>query len=524
MKKILAGILAGGMIFQATAFADNLTEVAELMAAEYTSATVNFEMAFTLNKPMEFLGKMQDYYDEDSYFYMGSDAADYQMLAESLFNSTANATVKVNASDDYKKIDMQMQGEFTLPMQINESWKLSNDMKFGMWMGMDFSSPEDFKYEMTMKMPFSRKYIHFDYAKMMEDNNIPDYSAILNEELITEMQKQSKALLEEALKNNAEIEKQGSKYIISFDNKGFVDFMRKYITGVMGMVKYAINEYSKENETEAFSDYDFTATEEITAAVEKLKEVKMLGDKGLIIEIETALGVISDIGVSCDIDMNIYDMLTVFEEEIPEYITKENSSVAFETRLDYNYSELGSTTIEFPKINEDNCHFMFEEAEDDYDYDDYYTDNEYYYGYANGYCLRGLNSVPYMYFRETVQDYAWEYSGYMYGYREAQPIWNDGIITFTDVRDSLPFDTIVLNSVTGEAFVDGIKMEVAPSPYKHIVVAYGNTYISPELAKAIFGIEVYEYNISFDGFGNPTQADVNYKYPNPNYIPPTSDL
>ena len=120
MKKLLAGLLAGGMLFQTSAFADTLTEVVDIMSTQYTSLTMNFNANFELNKPMDWLGAIQDYSDNLGYYYdLGDDIADYQSIVESIMDSSSNMTAKANVSEDYKKVDAEFIGNLNLPFSNN---------------------------------------------------------------------------------------------------------------------------------------------------------------------------------------------------------------------------------------------------------------------------------------------------------------------------------------------------------------------------------------------------------------------
>lgn len=522
MKKLLAGLAAGAMIFQTSAFADTLTEAVEILSSQYTSASINFETKLTLNKPMDFLGAMQKAEEEGLYYY--EHPVDYQMLCEGLFDSEYQMEMKVDASPDYKKMDIEIQGDISLPAKINENWTMTNDAKFGIWYAMDFTDAQNFKYEMTIKHPFSRKYMHMDLAKQIGSPEIFTQNPILSEEIMNELREKSKEIMEDSLRESADIEKEGSKYIISFDNNGFIGFLEKYLTGVFEITNDIIEKTDaglaeKAIVPEADSDYIAAGLGEFNEYLEKLKSVNILGKKGFVIKIDTALGVISDMNVLCDIDLNIYDLLALFEADIPEYITKDNSSIAFTAEFGYKYSDIDNTEVTFPELTEDNCNYMYtdEDYEQDDWIDDYYTGQEYFWGSANGYSLRGLNSTPYLSFRELADRYVREAS--MAGYSAAQIEWKDRMVIINDIQNLLPFDNITLNTVTDEAFKDGIKIELPESVYKHIIVAYGTTYISPELANKLLGTEITGYNIAFDSYGNPGRVSVSYMYPNPNYKP-----
>ena len=529
MKKLLAGLLAGGMLFQTSAFADTLTEVVDIMSTQYTSLTMNFNADFELNKPMDWLGSIQDYSDNLGYYYdLGDDIADYQSIVESIMDSSSNMTAKANVSEDYKKVDAEFIGNLNLPLQINEQWKMNNDMNFGMWLEMDLSSADNFKYEITLKSPLSRKYIHFDLTDMMTEIDSGFLIQTLDQNVINELQKQSKVLLTESLKDSAEVKKDGSKYTISFDNNGLIDFLEKFITGSMELSKELMIKSGQEIPEEMLN-----LPPEARLAIEHLKQIKLLGEKGLVIEVDTTLGKISDMKVLFDIDLNLYDIFTLFDAEIPEYITKDNSYISFTTTSDYNYKDLNNTTVAFPELNEENCHFLPEEeiAYEEYEwteeeYKEFYSDFPTFNNSINGYCLKGLNTAPYLQFRSVMEEYT-AFDFYHWGeseYRDFEIKWDNGIVTVINKGIKADFNTIILNSLTDEAFVDGEKVDIEPSTHKHIVVKYDRTFISPELANKMLGITIDNYDISFNSSGHALEANVYYNYPNPFYIPESDEL
>ncbi len=526
MKKLLAGVLAGGMLFQTAAFADTADDLTEILSQQYKSATIGYSARVKLEKPLAFLEEMQnaeeeEYKSQEWYsYYPGEDIADYRMLAEGLFDSTADLTVKVDASEDYKKIDSEISGNITFPAKVNESLKLTGDASFGMWLAMDFTDAENLKYDMTVKMPLSRKYIYIDYTKMMQEADLAEMGQVLDEEALKALTEKSKKLLEQSLRKSADIKKEGSKYIISFDNNGFIEFMENYMNGVFSLVKEISAKYSANAD-----DLDFSLPPEIKEAIESLKKMNILGENGVTVEVSTEGNTLSGMKVLCDIDLNLYDIMTALGMYAPEYITKDNSYISFDAELDYKYSEIGSTKIDFPELNDKNCNYIEpdEPSEDDGNYP-WYHEEEILGNETNGYALRGLNSVPYLYCKNMLADYA-EWVGNYSMYDSYEMIsWNDGKVIFEDKNGNLPFGKIVLDTRADEAYVDGVKLNLTPQPYKHIIVSYGNTYISPELAKALIGAEVQDYNVSFDALGNATKASVYYEYPNPNCKAQTADF
>ena len=197
---------------------------------------------------------------------------------------------------------------------------------------------------------------------------------------------------------------------------------------------------------------------------------------------------------------------------------------------DYKYSDIGNTTVTMPELTDENCHFMFEASEEDVvipeNYYSYLYEEEYFYNSSEGFSLRGLNNIPYIHLRSIMGDYEW-YMKRMNGiqnYEDTELNWEDGIITYKDDLDICVFDEIILDTKSNEAFIDGVKIEVKPNMYKHIIVVYGNTYISPEIAKELFGIEVEGYNVGFDKNGMPQNASVEYVYPNPWYKKMVSEI
>ncbi len=73
--------------------------------------------------------------------------------------------------------------------------------------------------------------------------------------------------------------------------------------------------------------------------LQKLKEIKILGDNGMTIELTANLGNIENMKITCDFEMNVYDIAQKFTDEIPGNITYENSDVDFTLELNYKYNK-----------------------------------------------------------------------------------------------------------------------------------------------------------------------------------------
>lgn len=510
MKKILAAILGLGIMLQGTAFADTADEVAEIMSHQYRSATVSGTARLDLKKPLGFLEELQNA-EEDYYStYPGEDMADYRLIAESLFDSTADITIKAESSEDYKKTDMELWASFTVPAMVNDNLRVTADTSFGIWAAVDFTSPENFKYELTMKTPFSRKYIFADIAEAMKEADAELGGELLNSENLDKINENSKALLSECLREHASIKKNGQKYTVAFDNDGFTGFFEDYLKGVFKLTSELAGEEAEE--------YFDSLTADLGEMTEALENIKFLGKDGLSIELEKKNGDISKMTVLCDIDINIPEISDALGLYISEEMT--DAEIAFSAELSCEYSLLDKTSVEFPEINEDNCHYINDDRGFDYDYDfdfDDFGNSVYYFeNTVNGYAADGFNNVPYLYLRDLLSDYASAASdSYSYEYADRFS-WEDGKVIFSAKGDELPFKKIVFDTRTDEVFADGERVTVHNGGKKNIILAYGNTYISPELANTLIAAEIYDYEISFDKHGNAAKASVRYMYPNPN--------
>lgn len=512
MKKFISGLIAGAMFLQSGAFADDLADLKEVFQKQYTNATVDFSGKLTLDKPLDILGALDTDYDE-CLIGASANAIDYQRAAESLFGTTEDVQLKLNSSDDYKKIDMSMSGKANIPVQVNENLKITTDASYGIWLSMDMESADDFSYQMILKGPLSKKYITMDIAKIMKEQGTPALD-LTNVDLKA-MQKKSVDLIGELINKDAKVSKNANTYTVRFDNTGFINFIEDYTQ--------AIFEMSKEMLGDSVDEEMFVMPDETKEMLQKLKEIKILGDNGITIDLTANAGGIENMKVTCDFEMNVYDIAQKFTDNISQNVTHENSDVDFTLELNYKYSEIGSTTVEFPELNEKNSFSLNDvyDGNDDYDYD-YDYECEYYPTYnISGYIVNGMSNAPYLSLREVVDDYAWCCGDYDYNYFwEDVPelSWKDGIATFTDSKKTLKFDSFALNSKTGEAYLNGEKIDLSNQAYKHIIIKDNTMFISPELANKIFSIEVTGYNVEFNAFGTPTWAHVDYQYPNPHYM------
>lgn len=512
MKKIISGLIAGAMFLQSGAFADDIADLKGIFQKQYTNATVDFSGKITLDKPLDVLGALESDYDDSISTGVFGSAIDYQRAAESLFGTTENVQLKLNSSDDYKKIDMSMSGNAHIPVEVNENLKITTDASYGIWLSMDWENADDFVYQMTLKSPLSKKYVTMDIAKIMKEQGTPAFD-LTNVDLKA-IQEKSVDIIGELIKRDAKVSKNANTYTVQFDNAGFISFIDDYVQAIFAM--------SKEIVGDSIDEEMFVMPDDTKEMLQKLKEIKILGDNGMTIELTANLGNIENMKITCDFEMNVYDIAQKFTDEIPENITHENSDVDFTLELNYKYSQIGSTTVEFPELNEKNSFSMNDVLDGDGDYNnDYLYDGEYYETYSlPGYLVNGVSTVPYLHLREVIDDYAWCCGDYDYGYflEGADELsWNDGVATFTDSKGTLKFDSFSLDSKTGDAYLNGEKLDLSNQTYKHIIIKENNMYISPELANKLFGIDVTGYTVDFNIFGTPTWAHIDYQYPNPHY-------
>lgn len=148
MKKAITFILMiCFMITSVSAFALTGEEIFE----EYTNYDAQVKMSLRLE---EFPEQLLD--------SLNNDFVDVKVLLDGLMSTGYQADVKVNSSDDFKKMTMYMNTDFSVPLNFNERLKVGVDASADMWIDMDLRDVSDLKYKIVYLTPVNKKYMYID--------------------------------------------------------------------------------------------------------------------------------------------------------------------------------------------------------------------------------------------------------------------------------------------------------------------------------------------------------------------------
>lgn len=150
MKKLVSVILAVCFIFTSvSAFALTGDEIFK----EYTNCDAHMKMSLRLEQyPEMLLDELQD------------DFVDIKKLIDGLNDTGYEADVKLNSNEDFTKMTMAANTNFSLPLVFNDKLKIGVDASMDMWLDMDISDFSNLKYKVIYLTPASNKYIYIDNA------------------------------------------------------------------------------------------------------------------------------------------------------------------------------------------------------------------------------------------------------------------------------------------------------------------------------------------------------------------------
>ncbi len=287
---------------------------------------------------------------------------DLALLVDSLFGSKFDYTVKTNVSEDYKKGEMYVKYAYHIPAQPDDKFKIQVDALLEMWANFDLSNPDDPKAKIIIDYPMTGKYIVFDLADLIDGETgkeelkvVMQYiTKVIDPEYISSYN--DKAL--EIIAKHAQVKTRLSRIEISLDNNGFAGLMGDSFGLYAEMVQDMVGEALPEEQLS-----EVAQIQQMLPAI--LGAVNILGENGIKMEyIFNHKGVIKAERASVNVNINLYDILTSMG--VPEImlgvITKDNSTLAFTTYADANYTAVNDEVeIEYPVLTEENTYNIADE-------------------------------------------------------------------------------------------------------------------------------------------------------------------
>ena len=359
MKKIISVLLLCTLLFSFT-----MVQAAEAPSLDFLlhdisdkaysdvqqSGTINVK----LNEPLLIFDVIEEYD-----LYSAYDEIDLKAFVERFFDSVITFSAKTKVTENGKKISTESHIKSDIPFKVNENLEGDFNANQSAWMDVDLSDEENPRFDMIQYGYNSTKYITAS-SELFEENGDDSYSdfvqlytAAINASSSDEINEK----IIESMSRNATITGNSSKVKIHFDDAG----LKMCILELLEIL---------------ISEVDESAAEDMDEAKMAMAMVKIFDDDALILEYNLdRKGRISKSKIELNINVNIYDIFTMFEvEEIG--LTKENSNINFTVtaQTDIKYD---TVTIKKPVLTEENSIDIFEYEYPYYYDDEYYDDYEY---------------------------------------------------------------------------------------------------------------------------------------------------
>ena len=419
MRKITAFIIAAIMIFTAVTASAATPDFLYQSHTNYSSEqtlSVELKSAESIVNLLDELGALEymtDYFNVEG-FLMSLLSADFKM------------STQCDISDDYNQQKMSVQVEASNTVEPNRNLKIAVDAKTGLWYNVDIAEE---KIEMIQSLPAMNKYMYFDLAKLMPEDDRAQYfevaKVIYSKPVVEQIQKFSV----DTFTKNADVKLSGGKYTIKIDNEALV-------TAIDEIIAYGVELTNAIN-----PDY-------IDFEIPSFEGLKLLGKKGIEIKYSLSGGKPSKMEMTADICLDISNIYTHFTGEEWEYESK--GIVELQMKSSATMSKYGKTKVELPELTAENSidiaerYAMPEPIEGDYE-------PEYPYYWVSCYAedMPKIDGNLYVPLRNTLVD----------AYDESVNIsYDDGVITLenTDIPEGYevvmtvkPGDKVIVNQYAG---------------------------------------------------------------------------
>lgn len=373
MKKIICLMLS---FFMFSAICVSAADEYDFLSRTYTSYEQTTALSLELKQQLGFFKLFND----NTVLGM----FDAQTFFESLADMNMTSEAKVNISSDYKKIQMSIEGKSSIPMQINNNFRLTADTKTGMWIDLDFSDDANPKYTYIMQNPMLNKYMTADVISLMRDtdpNNaeksISMMKAFLNKDTIKTISETTK----KSIVKNSTVKKSGSKYTFTFDDTGIKQLLFDIFDKINPIVTASMDKDEKKEYENSYS--------EITKAV---KDLQIIGKNGVSSTYTLdRSGNIASTETSIEADTNIHDFIKALFGFSAD-IKKEDCNINFSIDIKSELKNINKTVkITAPQITPENSVNINEmgngtsQPDDDFYVDNYFViETDTYKSYDNG--------------------------------------------------------------------------------------------------------------------------------------------
>ncbi len=444
MKKFIALLIVVMLLIPQTVLGADLSS----LNLNMNNATVKYEMSFKFNKPLEILSVLEN----NGYLGEIADYIDLKSLIEGLAASSVKGEVKLDASEDFRKLKMYCSANENASVIFNENLNFNAGSNTAVWMDMDFSDLTAPKFKMITKSPFIRKYVVMDTSDYgLSGMGLSQLAPMFSKETLGAINKAALNILEK----HAKISYANGRYTIKLDDAGFKGYIKD-------LISYSLT----------FAGLSADDLTETIQALNYLDKINILGKDGLSMVYILSGTKPSLAETKLHISFNIYDIMKAFEAEIPEFITQKNSFIDLTLYAKEKYSDIGSTKINFPVLTEENTY-------QPYSYEGYYPEE---YEYELPYALWDTsesviieNDKYYLPLRSLFAE-NFEESRYSLSY-------NDGVVLL--MGELLP--QIELIPSGNEIYVNSTLWNEG-----NVIIRNNVTYIDAEALSSILG-----YNLSY---------------------------
>lgn len=468
MKRVLCLVVSMLMMFSVTAFADEY----DILSKPITSCEADVLVTFTVNEPMTVLNLIASSIQIDNFVNL-------QALAESIANSKSTGKIKLNLSEDYMKAKMSYEIFEIAPITVNRNFKLTTEMKLGMWLEWDFSDELNPVLRYIIQQPLCDKYTSIDLVEMMTNQGIsvPDLVSgiknFLNRERIDELS----GKLTDMLRQNSSLSSKGNKITITLTNAQLQNFIAQYM-------EFIVAEFDDNEEYDLLDDGDFGYISETLPSYDEIndffKEFPLFDETALVMEYtKNPSGSIKTASSSFNMNINLEKIL----DEMGIYSPDASKNLKFSIKSDVSYKSVNSKSIkvDFPTLTEnDIMNFNVFLGNMNYEYE-WNGDNCYHdeYGHVYNEYLPSAKDTFYV----SLSNITESHRSYGYDYVIER---NADLITLTDAKGKECFKKAQLTVNSNEIDVDGVKYTL-PNP---VIVKDAVIYMDSNAIKYIFNLDL----------------------------------
>ncbi len=460
MKKLLAVILSVVMLL--SSFAVNASSL-DFLRKSYTNYSSQAQTYFSIDNVDGLLTGIESVLG----ISFENDYVDLAMLLKSISESAETVYVKADISEDYKKIKLSMSDDASLNVDINENFNFQVNTKAALWIDMDISDAMNPKLMIIMTDPMSTKYNYIDvietvFSELDQSQQLLVMTvlySLFDEEFISAA---NDAVID-SFEKNATVTEEDGAYTVALDNDGFLRVIDDVIDFVAGEVFELFSAFMPEQEGVSMDVVEIPQIAELG--------LKILGENGFVTKYTFDEENVSSAEISCDLEISLKNVFEVLGEVYPyeQDITFEATFGGTELIFD-----VGTTTVEFPVLTEENSinlyDTLFPDYEYDYDYDWFSINYEY----------KLDEDVLYVPFEELINK-GFANLEFVYDYKD------------NNVSVEIPgferFEKLSFNVGESTANVDGNSVLVG-----EIIEKDGTVYVSELFINSVFGWEAgYAY-------------------------------